>query len=83
MLKCLMYLSENYVHSEMDVTMENKILTDELSEAGFKKDAVFKALAWIEGLASMKNSFDYSSLSTVPLSSFRVFTLKESKNQGN
>jgi len=78
MLKCLMYLSENYVHSEMDVTMENKILTDELSEAGFKKDAVFKALAWIEGLASMKNSFDYSSLSTVPLSSFRVFTLKES-----
>lgn len=78
MFKCLMYLFENYVQSEMDVIMENKILTDELSEAGFQKDAVFKALAWIEGLADMKNSFDYSSLSAVPLSSFRVFTLKES-----
>jgi len=73
-----MYLFENYVHSEMDVIMENKILTDELSEAGFKKDAVFKALAWIEGLADMKKSFDYSSLSNTPLSSFRVFTLEES-----
>ena len=78
MFKCLMYLFENYVHSEMDVIMENKILTEELSDAGFKKDAVFKALAWIEGLADMKNNFDYSSLSEIPLSSFRVFTLKES-----
>jgi len=73
-----MYLFENYIHSEMDVMMENKILTDELSEAGFKKDAVFKALAWIEGLADMKKSFDYSSLSNTALSSFRVFTLDES-----
>lgn len=77
MFACLMYLFENYAHSEMNVMMENKILTDELSNAGFQKDAVFKALAWIEGLADMQNNFDYSVLSEKPLSSFRVFTVRE------
>lgn len=66
------------MHSEMDVMMDNKILTSELSDAGFQKDAVFKALAWIEILADMKNQFDYSALSNKPLNSFRVFTLQES-----
>ena len=77
MFECLMYLFENYVHSEMNVMMENKILTDELSDAGFPKDAVFKALAWIEGLADMQTSIDYSSLSAKPLNSIRVFTARE------
>ena len=35
MLECLMYLFENYIHSEMNVMMENKALTDELTDAGF------------------------------------------------
>ena len=57
--------------------MENKILTNGLSQTGVKKDSVFKALAWIENLADMKNSFDYSSLSKKSLNSFRVFTPDE------
>lgn len=77
MFDCLMYLFENYVHSEMDVMMENKILTDELSDAGFQKDAVFKALAWIEGLADMQSRIDYSVLSQQPANSVRVFTDSE------
>ncbi|OIQ48448.1 MAG: hypothetical protein BM565_01430 [Gammaproteobacteria bacterium MedPE] len=77
MFECLMYLFENYNHSEMDVMMENKILTDELSEAGFQKDAVFKALAWIEGLADMQNRLDYSAQSQQPVQSVRVFTSNE------
>lgn len=78
MLKCLMYLHERYIHSEIDAMRENRILTRDLLDAGFHKDAVFKALAWIETLADMKSDFDYSSLSNKPLSSFRVFTLQES-----
>ncbi|MCG7532957.1 DUF494 domain-containing protein [Psychrobium sp. MM17-31] len=77
MFECLMYLFENYVHSEMDVMMENKILTDELSDAGFQKDAVFKALAWIEGLADMQERLDYSALSQQPVHSVRIFTDSE------
>lgn len=77
MFECLMYLFENYVHSEMDVMMENKRLTDELSDAGFQKDAVFKALAWIESLVDMQASIEYSSLSAKPLNSIRIFTYSE------
>jgi len=78
MFNNFMCLFENYVHNEMDIMMENKILTYEMSDTGFHKNAVFKALAWIEKLAALKNNFDYSSLLNKPVNSFRVFTLEES-----
>jgi len=75
MFECLMYLFENYVHSEMDIMVDNEILTDELADAGFQKEAVSKALAWIERLASMQlgNSF----IPSHNINAIRIFTAKE------
>ncbi|MDP2560394.1 DUF494 family protein [Psychrobium sp. 1_MG-2023] len=77
MFKCLMYLFENYIHSEMNVMMDNKVLTEELTEAGFQKETVYKALAWIERLASMQDNQDYVPLGEHGLSSIRIFTEQE------
>ena len=77
MFECLMYLFENYIHSEMNVMVDHKLLTDELTGAGFQKDEVFKALAWIERLATMQDDEDYSPLNTIAVTSIRVFTQLE------
>ena len=76
MFECLMYLFENYIHSEMDVMVDHKLLTDELTGAGFEKEEVFKALAWIERLASMQDSRDLSYV-THTMSSTRIYTQQE------
>lgn len=75
MFECLMYLFENYVHSEMDIMVDNEILTGELTDAGFQKEAVSKALAWIERLASMQ--LDEKFKPSNNHSAIRIFTTKE------
>jgi len=75
MFECLMYLFENYVHSEMDIMVDNEILTDELTDAGFHKEAVSKALAWIERLASMQ--LDTTFRPSKHLNAIRIFTTEE------
>jgi Smg protein len=74
MFECLMYLFENYIHSEMNVMIDHKLLTDELTGAGFKKNEVFKALAWIERLACMQDSQDYEPVNNNSVTSIRVYT---------
>ncbi|NRA72116.1 MAG: DUF494 domain-containing protein [Gammaproteobacteria bacterium] len=78
MFECLMYLFENYIHSEMNVMADHKVLTDELTGAGFQKDEVFKALAWIERLAGMQDNRDSTLLINKSMSSIRVYTNLES-----
>lgn len=75
MFECLMYLFENYVHSEMDIMVDNELLTDELTDAGFHKEAVAKALAWIERISSMQLDKNFKPSNN--LSAIRVFTAKE------
>ncbi|NRA62763.1 MAG: DUF494 domain-containing protein [Psychrobium sp.] len=77
MFECLMYLFENYIPSEMNVMIENELLTEQLTDAGFQKEAVFKALAWLERLAAMQENTDYVPLNKSALNSFRIFTTKE------
>jgi len=77
MFECLMYLFENYVHGETDIMLDNEILTDELTDAGFQKEAVSKALAWIERLASMQLEDTFKP--THSLTAIRVFTINESQ----
>jgi len=74
MFKCLMYLFENYIHSELNVMADHKLLTDELTGAGFQKDEVFKALAWIERLSGMQDNRDASLLINKSVSSIRIYT---------
>ncbi len=75
MFECLMYLFENYVHSEIDIMVDNEILHGELTDAGFQKEAVSKALAWIERLASMQPDEKFKPSNN--LHAIRVFTVKE------
>ncbi|NRA83977.1 MAG: DUF494 family protein [Gammaproteobacteria bacterium] len=80
MFKCLMYLFENYIHSEMNVMNDHKLLTDELTGAGFQKEEVFKALAWIERLSGMQDSRSYPHVNNKPTASIRIYTARESSH---
>ena len=42
MFDILMYLFENYIHSEAEVMVDHDILTDELTRAGFHQDEIYK-----------------------------------------
>ena len=56
MFDILMYLFENYIHSEAEIFTEENELTDELVRAGFNKPEIYKALDWLEQLADLQQS---------------------------
>lgn len=78
MFDILMYLFENLVHSGSEFRVDHDELADELVRAGFHHDEIYKALAWVEKLAALKetDSTPYLSRVTVP-NSTRVYTPEE------
>lgn len=56
MFDILMYLFENFIHSEVEVMVDHDKLTDELTRAGFHQDEIYKALTWLERLAALQES---------------------------
>ncbi|WP_371187399.1 DUF494 family protein [Thalassotalea maritima] len=77
MFDILMYLFENYIHSEAEVMVDHDVLTDELTRAGFHQDEIYKALSWLENLAALQNSDAYPYLTRRPGASVRVYTPEE------
>ena len=77
MFDILMYLFENYIHSEMGMVVDQEQLADELTQAGLPKEEVFKALAWIEKLAELQYSDIEPYLKKNSLQSIRVYTDRE------
>jgi Smg protein len=77
MFDILMYLFENYIHSEAEMMVDHESLTDELSRAGFHQDEIYKALAWIEKLAALQESDTHPYLTRVPNRSVRIYTEAE------
>ncbi len=77
MFDILMYLFENYIHSEAEVMVDHDILTDELTRAGFHQDEIYKALNWLEKLAALQDSDAYPYLTRVGNKSFRIYTEDE------
>ena len=77
MFDILIYLFENYIHSEMGMVVDQEQLADELTQAGFPKEEVFKALAWIEKLAELQYSDIEPYLKKNSLQSIRVYTDRE------
>lgn len=77
MFDILMYLFENYVHSEADMFADQDDLTDELTKAGFHKDEIYKALSWLEKLTSLQESYARSSNQSANPSSMRIYTEEE------
>lgn len=79
MFDILMYLFENYIHSEAEVMVDHDLLTDELTRAGFHQDEIYKALSWLEKLAALQNSDAYPYLTRRPSTSIRIYTAEEIK----
>ncbi|EWH10934.1 hypothetical protein DS2_06571 [Catenovulum agarivorans DS-2] len=78
MFDILMYLFENYIHSETEVFVDHDQLTDELIKAGFEVDEIYKALDWLEKLADLQNSDAIPYLTkNSPNSSARIYTEEE------
>ena len=79
MFDILMYLFENYIHSEAEVMVDHDLLTDELTRAGFHQDEIYKALAWLEKLAALQDTEAYPYLTRVGNQAFRIYTADESQ----
>ncbi|PCH61521.1 MAG: hypothetical protein COC05_00920 [Gammaproteobacteria bacterium] len=52
-LDVLIYLFQNYMDGENEITSNQESLTEELVEAGFAQGEVDKAFAWLEGLTTL------------------------------
>ncbi len=79
MMDILMYLFETYIHSDVEVIIDQDELADELSRAGFHQDDIYKALNWLEKLAQLQNADKQPYLSGSAQSSIRVFTEQETR----
>jgi len=76
MFDILMYLFENYVHSEVEMLVDEDELTKELTSAGFHQSEIIKALSWLERLAELQES-DTPYLRGHTQHSFRIYTKDE------
>ena len=77
MFDILMYLFENYIHSEAEIMVDHDELTDELTRAGFHQDEIYKALSWLEKLADLQNNDEHPYLTRLNGNSTRVYTADE------
>ena len=77
MFDILMYMFENYIHSEAEIFVDHKELTDELSRAGFHELEIYKALDWLEKLANMQQNENRPYSDAASNQSTRVYTAEE------
>ncbi|MCA1798372.1 MAG: DUF494 domain-containing protein [Xanthomonadaceae bacterium] len=72
-LDVLMYLFENYMDDETEMHPNRESLQVELQEAGFRRNEITKAFAWLEGLAADQEA----GVSPPAARSMRVFSDEE------
>lgn len=78
MMDILMYLFETYIHSDVELMVDQDELADELLRAGFHQDDIYKALNWLEKLALLQDTDSVPYLSGVTLTtSQRIYTQSE------
>lgn len=77
MFDILMYLFENYIHSDVEVLVDHDELTEELTRAGFHQEEILKALSWLERLADLQDNDSHPYLLNSTQSSVRVYTTEE------
>ncbi|AWB66456.1 hypothetical protein C2869_08460 [Saccharobesus litoralis] len=77
MFDILLYLFENYIHSEAEVFVDHDELTEELIKAGFESDDIYKALGWLEKLADLQNVETIPYLTKHTSASARIYTEDE------
>ena len=77
MMDVLMYLFETYIHSDVELSVDQEKLEDELLKAGFHQDAVYKALDWLEDLARLQEDEAYTHIEQSTSTSMRIYTQPE------
>lgn len=77
MFEVLMYLFESYIHTDVETMVEQDELADELSQAGFQKQEILKALAWLERLAELQEAEETPAWAMSEPGSFRIYTQEE------
>lgn len=77
MMDILMYLFETYIHSDAELQVDQDELEDELLRAGFHQEDIYKALNWLEELATLQQSDEHSALETSAATAMRLFTADE------
>ena len=77
MFDVLMYLFETYIHADVDAMVEQDALADELTQAGFHKEEILKALAWLERLAELQEAEAAPPWACSTPDSFRIYTQEE------
>ncbi|OYD23254.1 DUF494 family protein [Oceanimonas baumannii] len=77
MFEVLMYLFETYIHADVDTMVDQDELAEELTDAGFSKEEILKALAWLERLAELQEADEPPSWARSAPDSFRIYTPEE------
>lgn len=77
MFDVLMYLFETYIHADVDTMVDQEELADELTQAGFHKEEILKALAWLERLAELQEAEETPIWARSAPDSFRIYTPEE------
>ncbi len=62
----LMYLFENYMDDDPEISQDQETLTSELTRVGFPRGEIRKAFTWLEGLSTLRQQDRGLSLQRVP-----------------
>ncbi len=77
MFDILMYLFETYIHSDVELLVDQEELTEELTRAGFHQEEIYKALDWLEKLAALQDNDETPYLCRDGQNSIRIYTQEE------
>lgn len=77
MMDVLMYLFETYIHSDIELTVDQDKLEDELLKAGFHQEAIYKALDWLEDLAHLQETDSHEHIAKSTSTAMRIYTQQE------
>ncbi|MCW8331452.1 DUF494 family protein [Photobacterium sp. SDRW27] len=77
MMDILMYLFETYIHSDVELLVDQDELSEELLRAGFHQEDIYKALTWLEKLAALQETEDTPYMNNSAVTSIRVYTSQE------
>lgn len=72
----LMYLFENYMGEDPEISQDQETLTTELTQAGFPRGEINKAFSWLEGLSNLRQQ-DTALLQDNRLGSVRHYSERE------
>ncbi|PJC85163.1 hypothetical protein CSW98_16340 [Vibrio sp. HA2012] len=77
MMDILMYLFETYIHSDVELMVDQDELEEELLRAGFHQEEIYKALDWLEGLVALQSSDTRPAFTVSDRTSCRIYTDSE------